>query len=254
MPSVFPHHFCIVRSFRGLMDIDSTNKMGITMTGQRITSQPRDRRWVAGWFSAALMTFLACWHCPTAIAQGEVATLETATFGGGCYWCVEAVFQRIEGVSNVRPGFMGGRIANPTYQQVLTGRTGHAEVIQFEYDPAIVDYETLLKVFWSTHDPTTRNRQGPDIGTQYRSVVFFHTNEQREVATDYKRLLNRQKAFASPIVTAIQKARTFYPTLDDHLNYFNRNPNKQYCQTYIVPKMEKLKKLFAEELSTETGE
>ncbi len=184
----------------------------------------------------------------TTVSGAEDSQTKTATFGGGCYWCVEAVFQRIEGVSNVRPGFMGGRNANPTYQQVLTGRTGHVEVIQLEYDPSVVSFETLLQVFWRTHDPTTRNRQGPDIGSQYRSVVFFHSDEQREVANDYKRLLNRQKAFRSPIVTKIEKAKEFYPTDADHLNYFNRNSKKQYCETYIVPKLEKLKKEFSDKL------
>lgn len=202
---------------------------------------------------AAWLTFAACFGSLPAVSADDT-TGETATFGGGCYWCVEAVFQRMEGVSNVRPGFMGGRIVNPTYQQVLTGRTGHVEVIQFEYNPELVSYETLLKVFWSTHDPTTRNRQGPDEGTQYRSVVFFHSDEQREIATDYKRLLNRQKAFPSPIVTAIERAGPFYPTDADHLDYFNRNPEKQYCQTYIVPKLEKLQKLFGDQLKSESKE
>ena len=178
----------------------------------------------------------------------ESDKLETATFGGGCYWCVEAVFQRVEGVSNIRPGFMGGRTRNPTYQQVLTGRTGHAEVIQMEYDPEVVTFETLLQVFWATHDPTTKNRQGPDVGTQYRSVVFYHDDEQRKLMMQYKRLLNRQKTFRAPIVTTLERAGKFYPTDADHLNYFNRNPNKQYCATYIVPKLKKLEKQFPDEL------
>ncbi|MEM8670735.1 MAG: peptide-methionine (S)-S-oxide reductase MsrA [Planctomycetota bacterium] len=180
--------------------------------------------------------------------SGQESDKETATFGGGCYWCVEAVFQRLDGVSNIRPGFMGGRTRNPTYQQVLTGRTGHAEVIHFEYDPKVVSFETLLQVFWATHDPTTKNRQGPDVGTQYRSVVFYHNEEQRKTATDYKRLLNRQKAFRSPIVTTLERARTFYPTDADHKDYFNRNPSKPYCRNYIVPKLEKLEKKFKEQL------
>ncbi|MCS7469520.1 peptide-methionine (S)-S-oxide reductase MsrA [Stieleria sp. ICT_E10.1] len=191
---------------------------------------------------------LAAWCCVPSGAFADEPKLETATFGGGCYWCVEAVFQRISGVSNVRPGFMGGRIENPTYRQVLTGRTGHVEVIQLEFDPDVVTYETLLQVFWRTHDPTTKNRQGPDVGPQYRSVVFTHTDQQRDVAQQYKRLLNRQKAFQSPIVTSIERASTFYPADSDHEDYFNRNPDKPYCQAYIVPKLKKLQELFADQL------
>ncbi|MEO1526248.1 MAG: peptide-methionine (S)-S-oxide reductase MsrA [Planctomycetota bacterium] len=197
---------------------------------------------------AALLFLALTLHPGHHPAFGDAPELETATFGGGCYWCVEAVFQRLEGVENVRPGFMGGRIENPTYQQVLTGRTGHVEVVQFEYDPDVVDYETLLQVFWRTHDPTTRNRQGPDKGPQYRSVVFYHTPEQRSVATEYKRLLNRKRAFRSPVVTAIEQAKDFYPTKKDHLNYFNLNPGDSYCQIYIVPKLKKLKSSFGDKL------
>ena len=176
---------------------------------------------------------------------------QTATFGGGCYWCVEALFQRVDGVSNVRPGFMGGRIANPTYQQVLSKRTGHVEVVQFEYDPTVVQFDKLLQIFWKTHDPTTRNRQGPDIGPQYRSVVFYHDNDQRKTAIEYKRLLNRQKAFKSPIITSIEAASKFYPTKSDHLNYFDRNSSNPYCQNFIVPKLNKLQKLFGDDLKKE---
>ncbi|WP_372898306.1 peptide-methionine (S)-S-oxide reductase MsrA [Stieleria sp.] len=193
----------------------------------------------------------AAWCCVPSAGSAEEPKRETATFGGGCYWCVEAVFQRIEGVSNVRPGFMGGRIENPTYQQVLTGRTGHVEVIQLEYNPDVVTFETLLQVFWRTHDPTTKNRQGPDVGPQYRSVVFTHTDQQRDVAQQYKRLLNRQKAFQSPIVTSIERASTFYPADADHQDYFNRNPDKQYCQAYIVPKLKKLEELFPDQLKAD---
>ncbi len=194
---------------------------------------------------------LAAWCCVPTAGSAEEPKRETATFGGGCYWCVEAVFQRIEGVSNVRPGFMGGRIENPTYHQVLTGRTGHVEVIQLEYNPDVVTFETLLQVFWRTHDPTTKNRQGPDVGPQYRSVVFTHTDQQRDVAQQYKRLLNRQKAFQSPIVTSIERASTFYPAGADHLDYFNRNPDKPYCQAHIVPKLKKLEELFPDHLKAD---
>ncbi|QDV42167.1 Peptide methionine sulfoxide reductase MsrA [Stieleria neptunia] len=196
---------------------------------------------------------LAAWCCVPSGAVAEEAKRETATFGGGCYWCVEAVFQRIEGVSNVRPGFMGGRTENPTYRQVLTGRTGHVEVIQLEFNPDVVTYETLLQVFWRTHDPTTKNRQGPDVGPQYRSVVFAHTDQQRDVAEQYKRLLNRQKAFRSPVVTSIERASAFYPAGSDHKDYFNRNPDKQYCQAYIIPKLKKLQELFPDQLKADSA-
>ncbi|WP_147870523.1 peptide-methionine (S)-S-oxide reductase MsrA [Stieleria maiorica] len=199
-----------------------------------------------------LTLLIAHWVVPQAVSADQPER-ETATFGGGCYWCVEAVFQRIEGVSNVRPGFMGGRTKNPTYQQVLTGRTGHVEVIQFEYDPDVVSYDTLLQVFWRTHDPTTKNRQGPDFGPQYRSVVFAHTDQQREVASEYKRLLNRQQAFKSPIVTTIERSATFYPTDADHQNFFNRNRDNPYCESYIVPKLKKLQTLFPSQLKQGAG-
>lgn len=202
-------------------------------------------------FTRIACSFFLLSCCLTAL-QGRVfgadPQLEKATFGGGCYWCVEAIFQRIEGVENVRPGFMGGRMKDPTYEQVLTGRSGHVEVVQMEFDPSVVDYETLLQIFWRTHDPTTRNRQGPDVGPQYRSVVFFHSKQQRETADEYKRLLSRQKTFRSPIVTTIESASDFYPTKRDHLNYFNLNSEQQYCQVYIVPKLKKLQTMFGDKL------
>ncbi|KAA5538506.1 peptide-methionine (S)-S-oxide reductase MsrA [Roseiconus nitratireducens] len=187
-------------------------------------------------------------------AIAEDSPNEIATFGGGCYWCVEAVFQRIEGVESVAPGFMGGRTSNPTYQQVMTGRTGHVEVVKIEFDPSVVSYETLLQVFFRTHDPTTRNRQGPDVGTRYRSVIFCHTDEQKSTANEYKRLLMRQKTFRSPIVTSIEDAETFYPTDADHSNFFNRNKQSPYCVANIVPKLEKLQKEFGDQLKSEENQ
>ena len=179
-------------------------------------------------------------------------THELATFGGGCYWCTEAVFQRIKGVESVSPGFMCGRTKNPTYRQVMTGRTGHAEVIHIRFDRKAVAYETLLQVFFRTHDATTRNRQGPDTGTQYRSVVFCHTSEQRATASEYKRLLSRQKAFRSPVITLIEDAGTFYPTDEaEHLNYFNQNEEKAYCVANIVPKLQNLNDEFGDHLKEE---
>ena len=179
--------------------------------------------------------------------------LEQATFGAGCYWCVEAVFQRLNGVSNVEPGFMGGRGKNPTYDQVVKGRTGHAEVVHLKYDPSVISYAKLLEVFWRFHDPTTLNRQGPDVGTQYRSVIFYHTKEQRETAAKLKKQLNRQNVFGAPVVTAIDEASEFYPTKQDHFDFFNNNPENRYCKAYIVPKLKKLKAIFADHLKDEAA-
>ena len=184
-------------------------------------------------------------------ARSDEPATETATFGAGCYWCVEAVFQRIKGVNKVSPGFMGGHISNPTYQQVLTGRTGHAEVVQIEFDPNTVSFTKLLEVFWGTHDPTTLNRQGPDFGTQYRSVVFCHSRDQKTIARKYKAKLNREKVFGSPVVTAIENATTFYLAGADHLDYYNRNPDKQYCQAIIAPKLKKLEQAFSDQLKND---
>lgn len=183
-------------------------------------------------------------------ATAQQPRLETATFGGGCYWCVEAVLQRLDGVKDARPGFMGGQLPNPTYAQVLTGRTGHVEVVQVRYDPSVITYAKLLEIFWHTHDPTTLDSQGPDDGPQYRSVVFYHSPRQRDIATAFKGELNRQKAFPSPVVTAIEAATKFYPAGDDHEDYYERNPQKQYCKVVIAPKLKKLQEHFSEQLKT----
>lgn len=171
-----------------------------------------------------------------------------ATFGGGCYWCTEAVFQRLDGVRNVVSGFMGGHVKNPTYEEVCRKTTGHAEVIQFEYDPEKISYDELLEVFWKTHDPTTLNRQGNDEGPQYRSVIFYHSEEQRKLAEEYKAKLDAAGAFEAPIVTEITAASEFYPALDKHQNFFNLNPAQGYCRFIIQPKVEKFEKAFADKL------
>lgn len=181
-------------------------------------------------------------------AKAESAKLQKATFGMGCFWCSEAVFQRLNGVTAVRSGYEGGRIANPSYDEVCTGNTGHAEVIEVTYDPAKIKYEELLEVFWKTHDPTTLNRQGADVGTQYRSVIFYHTEEQKAIAEKYKKELNAAKAFPDPIVTAINKASTFYVAENYHQDYFRRNGSEPYCKAVILPKMQKLEKLFKSRL------
>ena len=174
--------------------------------------------------------------------------LATATFASGCYWCTEAVFQRLDGVENVVSGAMGGHVENPTYHDICTGTTGHAECIQFNYDPAKVSYETLLEVFWKTHDPTTLNMQGADVGPQYRSAVFYHTDEQRELAEKYKKKLDAAGVFDNPIVTEITEASQFYTAKADHQNFYNQNPNHGYCSYVIRPKLEKLEAVFADKL------
>lgn len=170
--------------------------------------------------------------------------MEIATFGAGCFWCVEAVFQQIKGVDTVISGYMGGKIPNPTYREICSGLTGHAEVIQIKYNPQLVGFADLLKVFWGTHDPTTLNRQGADVGTQYRSAVFYHNAQQRELAEKIKNELDESGAFRSPIVTEITAASTFYKAEDYHQNYYQLNQEQPYCRFVIQPKMDKLDKVF----------
>lgn len=181
-------------------------------------------------------------------ANAQAKKLQKATFGMGCFWCSEALFQRLNGVSSVRSGYEGGDVANPSYEDVCTGTTGHAEVIEVTYDPLKIKYDELLEVFWKSHDPTTLNRQGADVGTQYRSVVFYHNEEQKQIAEKYKKELNDTKAFGKPVVTAINKASTFYVADNYHQDYFNKNGNQPYCRMVILPKLEKLEKVFKAKL------
>ncbi|MDF9795634.1 peptide-methionine (S)-S-oxide reductase [Catalinimonas alkaloidigena] len=174
--------------------------------------------------------------------------MDIATFGNGCFWCTEAIFQNLNGVEKVVSGYSGGHVDNPTYKQVCSGTTGHAEVIQITYDPAIISYDELLEVFWKTHDPTTPNRQGNDIGPQYRSAVFYHNEEQREKAEKYKQELNEAGAYDNPIVTEITAFEKFYPAEDYHQNYFNQNGSQPYCSFVIRPKVEKFEKVFKDKL------
>ncbi|MBL8001698.1 MAG: peptide-methionine (S)-S-oxide reductase MsrA [Flavobacteriales bacterium] len=181
--------------------------------------------------------------------QGTDTTgLDTATFGAGCFWCVEAVFSELKGVVSVTSGYAGGHVADPDYKRVCTGTTGHAEVARIVYDPRQVTFDELLEVFWQTHDPTTLNRQGADVGTQYRSVIFWHTEEQRAKAEHYKAELDRSGAFPAPIVTEISPLPTFYPAENYHQDYYAANPDQGYCQYVIRPKMEKFRKAFAGKL------
>ena len=165
---------------------------------------------------------------------------EKATFGAGCFWCVEAVFQRLEGVKDVVPGYCGGDKDNPTYKEICTGMTGHAEVAQITFDPATISFDELLNMFWQSHDPTTRDRQGNDVGTQYRSAVFYHNEEQRSAAEESKENLDNSKIFSNQIVTEITALNQFWPAEDYHNNYYDNNPNQPYCRIVIKPKLDKL--------------
>lgn len=173
---------------------------------------------------------------------------ETATFGAGCFWCVEAIFQRVDGVVSVVSGYAGGKVEKPSYAQVCTGATGHAEAVQVTYDPSKVSYGDILEIFWKTHDPTTPNQQGNDYGEQYRSVIFYHDAAQKATAEKYKRALDQAKIWDSPIVTEIVPFTTFYQAEDYHQNYYNTNQDKGYCRMVIQPKLEKLEKLFKDKL------
>jgi len=171
---------------------------------------------------------------------------ETAVFGGGCFWCTEAVFKALKGVTKVVPGYTGGRTNNPTYEQVSNGNTGHVESIKIEFDPAVISYDDLLAVFFNTHDPTTMNRQGNDVGTQYASVIFFTADEQKKKAEALIQELNNSKAYPDPVITVVRSLETFYEAENYHHDYYESHKDAPYCQIVIAPKMEKLEKKFAE--------
>ena len=176
---------------------------------------------------------------------------ETITLGSGCFWCTEAIFQQLEGVEKVVSGYSGGHVKNPTYEQVCEKNTGHVEVCQLTYDPTKITVDEILEVFWQTHDPTTMDRQGNDVGPQYRSAVFYHTEEQKEKAERYKEQLNKSGAFEKPIVTVVEKFKNFYPAEDYHQNYYKNNQNQPYCYFVIRPKLEKFEKVFKEKAKSE---
>jgi len=180
----------------------------------------------------------------------ENAEFKLATFGSGCFWCSEAIFQRLAGVEKVASGYSGGHVASPTYEQVSAGNTGHAESIQITYDPAKISYITLLEVFWKTHDPTTKDRQGYDIGPQYRSVVFYHDAEQKNLAESLRGKLNSEHIWNQPIVTEIVPYSKFWPAEGYHQDYYDNNPSKAYCTVVITPKIEKFKKIFHDRLKS----
>ena len=178
----------------------------------------------------------------------QMDNLQKATFGSGCFWCTEAIFERLKGVKSVVSGYSGGKVENPTYEEVCTGTTGHAEVTQITYDPAVISFDELLEVFWKTHDPTTLNRQGNDVGPQYRSVIFYHNEEQKKLAEKYKYVLEKSGAWEKPIVTEISPFTKFYPAEDYHQEYYENNPNQGYCAFVIAPKIEKFEKVFKDKL------
>jgi peptide-methionine (S)-S-oxide reductase len=177
--------------------------------------------------------------------------VEKATFAGGCFWCTEAIFKRLKGVESVLPGYSGGEVENPSYEEVCEGTTGHAEAIQVEFDPNKIPFEKLLEIFFYTHDPTTKNQQGNDIGPQYRSVVFYHDEKQKTIAQGYIRKLTKEKAYQRPIVTEVQPYKNFYVAEDYHKNYYDRNREAPYCDYTIAPKIHKLLEKYGKEVKDE---
>jgi len=182
------------------------------------------------------------------IMNDKNPNLETATFGSGCFWCTEAIFERVNGVIAVVSGYSGGTVEDPSYKEVCDGTTGHAECTQITFDSSVISYDELLEIFWKTHDPTTLNKQGNDVGTQYRSVIFYHNDAQKQKAEFYKNKLIEEKIWDKPIVTEITKFDKFYPAEDYHQEYYDNNPNQGYCSFVITPKVEKFEKIFKDKL------
>jgi peptide-methionine (S)-S-oxide reductase len=202
----------------------------------------------------AIVTLISCAqqdHFQSSLANLNSMTnikTDTAVLGAGCFWCVEAVFQQLDGVLKVTSGYSGGHVANPTYEQVCTKKTGHVEVTQIVYDPSKITFDQLLEVFWKTHDPTTVDQQGNDRGPQYRSVVFYTNDEQRKKAEEYRAALSNSGAWDKPIVTTVEPLTNFYLAEDYHQNYYNNNPDQMYCRYVIQPKLEKFEKVFKDKL------
>lgn len=187
----------------------------------------------------------------TSLMNSSAEKIDTATLGTGCFWCTEAIFEQLNGVLKVTSGYTGGHVKNPTYKEVCTGETGHAECVQVQYEPDKISFDELLEVFWQVHDPTTLNRQGADVGPQYRSAIFYHNEEQKKKAEHYKNELNKNGAFKNPVVTEISPATKFYPAEDYHQEYYQNNKNANpYCAVVIRPKLEKFQKAFASKLKT----
>jgi peptide-methionine (S)-S-oxide reductase len=180
--------------------------------------------------------------------MSEKEKCNLATLGGGCFWCIDAVFSKLRGVVKAVSGYSGGHVENPDYQQVCTGETGHAECVQITFDPGVISYGELLEVFWKIHDPTTRNRQGNDVGTQYRSVIFYHDREQKTLAESYRDRLEAEHIWNRPIVTEIVAFEEFWPAESYHQDYFENNPSNTYCSLVVAPKIEKFEKIFKDRL------
>lgn len=180
--------------------------------------------------------------------KNQESSIDALTLGGGCFWCTEAIFKRVRGVHSAIPGYSGGAVTDPTYEQVCSGNTGHAEVVQVKFDPTIISTDKILEMFWYTHDPTTLNRQGHDVGTQYRSAVFYHSLEQKEVAERIKNELDKKGVYSDPIVTEITSFKNFYPAEKYHINYYDNNRNIPYCSYVIDPKVNKLISTFKKEI------
>lgn len=178
----------------------------------------------------------------------EQMKTETATLGAGCFWCTEAIFDRVDGVISVEPGYTGGNTSNPTYEEICTGTTGHAEVAQIIFNPERVTFQDLLEIFWKIHDPTTLNRQGADVGTQYRSVIFYHDDLQKQLAEQYLNVLSESNIWPNPIVTQIEPLGDYYPAENYHRDYYDKNPNNQYCNFVITPKIKKFEEVFSDRL------
>ena len=174
--------------------------------------------------------------------------VELATLAGGCFWCTEAIFNKIQGIKSILPGYTGGRIKNPSYEQVCSGNTGHAEAVQIQFDPKIISFEKILDIFWNTHDPTTLNRQGNDVGTQYRSAIFYHNNRQKEIAEKSKNVLNEKQVYRNPVVTEITSFNDFFAAEEYHKNYYEKNSNEPYCSFVISPKIRKLSQKYGDEI------
>ena len=215
--------------------------------------------WLGGVFAGILSLTSCAEKSQTMNITDEKATAnavysdpnyDTAYFGTGCFWCTEAIFQRLKGVVKVTSGYSGGTVPDPTYEEVCTGTTGHAETCRVLYNPSVISYDELLEVFWKTHDPTTLNRQGNDIGPQYRSVIFFTNPSQKEKAEHYKAALDKSGAFNNPIVTAIEPYRNFYSAENYHQDYYDQNGGQPYCRFVIAPKVEKFEKVFHSKLKT----
>lgn len=206
------------------------------------------KKWIA--LTACLLTLSACAQKNNKPSTKKInmENTETITLGSGCFWCTEAIYQRLEGVVKVTSGYSGGKVENPTYEEVVMENTGHAEVCQIVFDTTKISLDEILSVFWKTHDPTTLNQQGNDIGPQYRSVVFYHNSAQKLLAEKYIQALDASKAWSNPIVTAVEPYQKFYTAEDYHQNYFNNNPNQGYCRYVIGPKLEKFEKVFADKL------